>query len=64
VGLTWDGTTRILYVDDVEVARDTQAGLGGSVGGLHIGAGSNLAADSFWSGLVDDVRIYDRAIVP
>jgi hypothetical protein len=64
VGLTWDGTTRVLYVDDVEVARDTQAGLGGSVGGLHIGAGSNLAADSFWSGLVDDVRIYDRAIVP
>jgi hypothetical protein len=30
--------------------------------GLDIGAGKNLEAGSFWSGLIDDVRIYDRAI--
>jgi len=60
----WDGSQRILYVDDVEVARDTQGGLEGSVGGLYIGTGKNLAAASFWSGLIDDVRIYNRVVTP
>jgi hypothetical protein len=64
VGLTWDGSNRKLYVDDVEVAKDTQAGLTGSQGGLNIGAASTLAPGTFWSGLIDDVRIYDRAITP
>lgn len=64
VGLTWDGSNRVLYVDDVEVARDTQASLAGSTGNLCLGAGSKLAPASFWSGLIDDVRIYDRAAKP
>ena len=64
VGLTWDGSTRILYVDDVEVAKDTQSGLAASTGGLYIGAGSNLSPGSFWSGLLDDVRIHSRAAAP
>jgi len=64
VGLVWDGANRILYVDDVEVARDTLTGLDSADGGLRIGAGGKLGPDSFWSGMIDDVRIYDRAIVP
>jgi len=64
VGLTSDGTTRILYVDNVEAVKDTQPGLIGSTGGLYIGAGSTLAAGSFWSGLIDDVCIYNRAVKP
>jgi hypothetical protein len=64
VGLTWDGSTRILYVDDVEVAKDTQSGLAGSTGGLYIGAEGNLSPGSFWSGLLDDVRIHSRAAAP
>ena len=64
VGLTWDGSTRTLFVDNVEVAKGTQGTLAGSQGGLYIGAGKNLEAGSFWSGLIDDVRIYDRAIKP
>jgi hypothetical protein len=64
VGLTWDGSNRILYVDDLEVAKDTQAQLGGSSEGLYIGAGKNLESGSFFSGLIDDVRIYDRAVTP
>ena len=62
IGFVWDGSQRILYVDDVEVARDMdeQSGLEGSEGVLHIGAGKNLEPGSFWSGLIDDVRIYDR----
>lgn len=64
VGFTWDGANRILYVDDVEVARDTQADLASSEGGLYIGAGSTLSPASCWKGLIDDVRIYDRAVQP
>jgi hypothetical protein len=64
VGFTWDGTNRFLYVDDVEVAHDTLSGLKGSDGGLCIGAGNDLAEGSFWSGLIDDVRIYDQAVEP
>ncbi len=64
VGLVWDGTSRILYVDDVEVARDTQTSLAGSADGLLIGAGSALGDGTFFSGLIDDVRIYNRAVRP
>ena len=64
VGFVWDGSDRILYADDVEVARDTQAGLGSSAGILYIGAGSTFDAANFFSGLIDDVRIYNRAVSP
>ena len=65
VGFVWDGSNRILYVDDVETARDTQSGLEGyTYGGLHLGAGKNLEPGSFWTGLMDDVRIYNQAVSP
>jgi hypothetical protein len=64
VGLVRDGAERILYVDDVEVARDAQSALEGASEGLFIGAGATLAPASLWSGMIDDIRIYDQAIVP
>jgi hypothetical protein len=64
VGLVWDGANRALYVDDVEVAKDAQAQLADSAGSLYFGAGKNLEPDSFWSGLIDDVRIYNRPVKP
>ena len=64
VGLVWDGSDRVLYVDNVEVARDMQTRLQSSTGGLYIGAGATLTPGTFWSGLVDDVRIYNRAVSP
>jgi len=64
VGLVCNATNRMLYVDDAEVAKDAQAGLAGSTAGLHIGAGNNLSPGSFWSGLIDDVRLYGRAVTP
>ena len=64
VGFTWDGVNRILYVDDVIAAIDTQNNLPSSVGGLYIGAGKDLEPGTFFSGLIDDVRIYDRVIIP
>jgi hypothetical protein len=62
VGFVRDGINRILYVDDVEVARDTAANLEAASGGLYIGAGSGLESGTFWSGLIDDVRIYNVAL--
>jgi 7,8-dihydropterin-6-yl-methyl-4-(beta-D-ribofuranosyl)aminobenzene 5'-phosphate synthase len=64
VGFTWDGANRILYADDLEVARDAQTSLAGSTGGLCIGAGKSLETGTFWSGLIDDVRIYNRVVEP
>jgi hypothetical protein len=64
VGFVWDGSNRILYVDDIEVVRDAQPALAGTYAGLHIGAGSALAPSSRWKGLIDDVRIYDRVVIP
>jgi hypothetical protein len=64
VGLTWDGSDKILYADGAEVAKDTHAGLESPEGGLYIGASSTLDPASFFSGLIDDVRIYNRAVTP
>jgi len=64
VGFVWDGKSRALYVDNIQVASDTQTSLTKSIGCLYIGAGSTLAAGTFWSGLIDDVRIYNRAVEP
>ena len=62
IGLVSDGSNRMLYVDDVQAAKDAQAGFEAAYGGLHLGAGTNLEPGSFFSGLIDDVRIYNRAI--
>ena len=32
--------------------------------GLYFGADNTLEAASFFSGLIDDIRIYDQAITP
>ncbi|MHC4461988.1 MAG: LamG-like jellyroll fold domain-containing protein [Planctomycetota bacterium] len=63
IGLVWDGSNRILYVDDVQVASDTYS-QGFLVGDLQVGAGKSLDPGTFWSGLIDDVRIYNQAITP
>jgi hypothetical protein len=60
----WDGSYRILYVDGIEVARDTAALelLEFADGGLYIGTDKNLDEGTFFSGLIDDVRIYNVAL--
>jgi hypothetical protein len=64
IGLVWDGSQRTLYVDDVAVAEDAQDNLQGLENGLYIGTGKAMEPGSFWSGLIDDVRIYNRAVTP
>ncbi len=64
IGLVWDKSYRYLYVDGAEVARDAV-----SIsypmpcdGGLYLGASKTLDSGSFFSGLIDDVRIYNKAL--
>ncbi len=64
VGFVWDGSQRTLYVDDVLVAADSQSSLGGSTGGLVIGVANDNEPGTFWSGMIDDVRVYDRVVEP
>jgi hypothetical protein len=64
VGFTWDGSNRRLYVDDILVAEDTDVALAGCDGGVNIGCGSIMAPNTFFTGLIDDVRIYNRAVKP
>jgi len=60
IGLTWDMSRKVLYVDDVEVASDTLAGVGTSQDDLYIGTGRRLEPGTFCSGLIDDIRICDQ----
>jgi hypothetical protein len=64
IGLIWDGSTRTLCVDGFKVAEDTQPGLESSENSLHIGVGKDYVAGTFFSGLIDDIRIYNRAVSP
>ncbi|MFC1792697.1 LamG-like jellyroll fold domain-containing protein [Planctomycetota bacterium] len=64
VGIVWNGSYRILYADGIEVAKDNAAQnpLKSATGDLHIGASKTLAEGTFFSGLIDDVRIYNVAL--
>jgi hypothetical protein len=65
VGLTWDGQNRALYVDDIKVAADVQpSSLARNIEGLNIGCGPEMTSGSFWSGMIDEAKIYDRAVKP
>ena len=64
IGLTWDGSNRTLYVDGVAVAEDEQTNLASSENGLYIGTGNAMQPGTYFSGLIDDVRIYNRVVNP
>ena len=64
IGFVWNGSKRMLYVDDIMAAEDIQNGLTGSYDNLYIGCGKGMEADSYFSGLIDDIRIYNRVVSP
>ena len=63
---TWDGTSTVLYKEGVEVGRGAKAGtavaanptLGISIGNHLTGTTGSRA----WDGLIDDVRVYNKAL--
>ena len=48
----------------VDFNGDGKVDMKGSDSGLNIGTGKAMEAGTFWSGLIDDVRIYTRAVKP
>jgi PKD repeat protein len=58
---TYDGATMTLYVNGQRVASRAQTGvMGTSTQALTIGGNSLFGA--YWTGLIDEVRIYNRAL--
>ena len=64
IGFVWDGSYRRLYVDSVVVAEDVQDNLDISSNSLYFGTGKAMESGTFWSGLIDDIRIYSRVVNP
>jgi len=64
LGFVWDGLYRTLYVDGVAVAEGTQDGLANPGNGFYIGTGNAMAPGTYFSGMIDDVRIYNRVVRP
>jgi hypothetical protein len=59
---TYDGANLLLYVNGTLVAtRPTTGALAVGSGPLRIG-GNSFAADEFFAGLIDEVRVYNRAL--
>jgi len=64
IGLVWDGSYRTLIVDGNAVAEDAQNQLESQANGFYIGCGDPVQSGTFFSGLIDDVRVYSRAMRP
>jgi hypothetical protein len=57
---TGNSACRPGLIDDVRI----YIGLAKCCGGLNIGCGKVMSSDTFFSGLIDDVHIYNRALRP
>ncbi len=64
IAFTWDGANAWLYVDTFVVAEYTQDGLVDSSARLLLGTSMDREPGTYWSGLIDDVRIYNRIVSP
>ena len=62
IAATYDGSTARFFLDGVEVASSPFTGLVGNSNTWRIGA-YGATPSGFFDGLIDNVRIYDRALV-
>ena len=63
LAMTWDGAALRLYVDGAEVAtQPSTAALTSTAGSVRIGG--NSVSSQFFSGLIDEVRIFSDARTP
>jgi hypothetical protein len=65
ISLVFDGSYRYLYADGTEIVKDASPShLENASNGLYFGVGSTLAPGTFFSGMIDDIRIYNRIVYP
>jgi hypothetical protein len=57
---TFNGTNHVLYLDGVQVGTSTTAPNTGTPSGVYVG--QNGFSNRYFPGLIDDVKIYDRAL--
>ncbi len=63
VTVTYDGSEQILFKDGVQVYRRDQTGaMGGNSSKLLIGARGSNTPRNFFGGMIDEVKLYDRAL--
>jgi hypothetical protein len=59
---TWDGATKRLYIDG-EVVAEEDAGVEYDGHAIYLGGDQNSGAEVlFWDGVLDDLRVYRRAL--
>ena len=61
VALTYDGATLRLYVNGVQVASQAQAG-SIQTPSTPLRIGGNVPYGEYFQGLIDEVRVYNRAL--
>jgi hypothetical protein len=60
---TWDGTSKVLYLDGNKLGDDQPVGVSFDDDSVYIGGDvDNGAPTSFLPGQIDDVRVYNRAL--
>lgn len=64
VTTTYDGAEQVLFKDGVQVYRRDETGgaMGSNSNKLLIGARGSSSPRNFFGGMIDDIRIYDRAL--
>jgi hypothetical protein len=64
VATTYDGAEQMLFKDGLQVFRRDETGgaIGSNSSKLLIGARGSTSPHNFFSGMIDEVRIYDRAL--
>ena len=60
---TYDGTTQRLYINGAQVASQAQTG-SITVSGSAMHIGGNSVWGEYFQGLIDEVRVYNRALSP
>ena len=63
ITVSYDGTEQVLFKDGVQVYRRDQNGaMGSNSSKLLIGARGSTSPHNFFGGMIDEVKIYDRAL--
>jgi hypothetical protein len=61
LAITWDGSTKRLYLGGAPMAEATAAPLAYDSGPMRIGCDDNGFIDQPYNGAIDELQIYDRA---